>query len=480
MPPSGIAALTVTALASSTAAVCGLWIWFCVAPPQALRLRLPEADPGNSQSSNSTLPVVDMAGTFQAFGGTPTDIAGSWPGFRGPAADNIVTDSGPLAATWPTNGPPVLWSVALGDGYAGPAILNGRVYLLDYDVENKQDALRCFSFEDGRELWRRAYTVSIKRNHGISRTVPAVTDRYVVSIGPKCHVLCVDADSGAFRWGMDLARDYGTDVPLWYTGQCPLIDQGEAILAPAGDDLLMGVDCDTGSILWKTPNPDGWGMSHVSIIPVTLFDTRLFVYCALGGIVVVSAEPDTRGQLLCKTTDWKHSVVAPSPVFLPDGRMLVTAGYGAGSRMFQIRKDHTQSDDVWSFEVLHTWNRTQFSCEQQTPIYLGGRLFTIMPNDAGPLNRQLVCMSPDGTLLWSSGKNWRFGLGPFMIIGNRILMLNDDGELTMADATADTFVPLAKATVLDGREAWAPLAFANGRLLCRDEGRMVCLDLSEK
>ena len=44
--------------------------------------------------------------------------------------------------------------------------------------------------------------------------------------------------------------------------QCPLIDRQTAVIAPGGRALMIGVDCATGEILWETPNPDGWKMSH--------------------------------------------------------------------------------------------------------------------------------------------------------------------------------------------------------------------------
>ena len=79
----------------------------------------------------------------------------------------------------------------------------------------------------------------VKRNHGMSRTVPAVTDKLVVAMGPKCHVVCLDAVTGELRWGLDLVRQYGATVPPWYAGQCPLIDNGAVILAPGGKDALL-------------------------------------------------------------------------------------------------------------------------------------------------------------------------------------------------------------------------------------------------
>ena len=66
------------------------------------------------------------------------------------------------------------------------------VYASDYLEEDKADALRCFSLISGEELWQRKYSVHVKRNHGMSRTVPAINDKYVVTMGPKGHVMCSD------------------------------------------------------------------------------------------------------------------------------------------------------------------------------------------------------------------------------------------------------------------------------------------------
>jgi outer membrane protein assembly factor BamB len=214
-------------------------------------------------------------------------------------------------------------------------------------------------------------------------------------------------------------------------------------------------------------------MSHSSIMPLDIQGRRMYVYCAIGGMAAVSADAADRGRVLWKTTEWNHAVVAPSPVFLPDGRIFVTAGYGVGSRMFRVRL----SGGSWSVEPVASWSRKEFACEQQTPLLYGGHLFTVLPNDAGPLNRQMVCMHPDGTRTWNSGKTERYGLGPYLAVDGKLLVLSDDGFLTMLRARTDRFERLARARVLYGRDAWAPMAVVAGRLLCRDSKRMVCLDL---
>ena len=146
---------------------------------------------------------------FDTLGTLDEVVPGSWPRFRGADIDNISKDTTPLAEVWDTSGPPVVWQTTLGEGYAGPAVHNGRVYILDYNERRKADMLRCFSLKSGIELWRRWYNVEFKRNHGYSRTIPAVTDKYVVTIGPRSHVMCVDPIDGRLLWTIDLEREYG-------------------------------------------------------------------------------------------------------------------------------------------------------------------------------------------------------------------------------------------------------------------------------
>jgi len=420
---------------------------------------------------------VAIGALFASFGGVPSGIRESWPRFRGWDYDNISDEDITLADAWDESGPAVLWSVDLGEGHAGPVVANGRVYLLDYDEEARADILRCFSLDDGAEIWRRGYDVFIKRNHGMSRTVPAVTENYVVTIGPKCHVMCVDAESGDFRWGIDPVGEYGAEVPLWYTGQCPLIDKGRAVIAVGGDALLVGVDCETGETVWETPNPHGWKMSHSSVIPYTIHGRRMYVYCALGGIVGVSAEEEDTGRILFETGLWNRNVVAPSPVYLGDGRLFVTSGYGSGSMMLDIRKENG-TFTVASLKQVKPGEG--IASEQQTPIYYDGHLFSIMPKDAGPLRNQFVCYHPDdiGELVWSSGTTHRFGLGPYIIADGKFFILSDEGVLSIMEATAKEPVLMAQAKILEGHDAWGPMAIVRGRLLARDSRRLVCVDVS--
>jgi outer membrane protein assembly factor BamB len=263
---------------------------------------------------------------FNRFSEAGTILKESWPVFRGVHGDNIYHSDIELIDGFGNQTPEILWSVELGEGHAGAAIYEGLVYILDYDEELRADMLRCFDLVSGEEVWRRWYNVLVRRNHGMSRTVPAVTENYILTIGPRGHVMCVDRLSGDLLWGIDLEVVYGTEIPLWYTGQCPLIDNDIAIIAPGGKALMIGVDCATGEVLWETPNPNNWKMSHSSIVPYTFNKQKMYVYSATGGVAGIAAEGPDAGKVLWESSLWNHPVVAASPVCMPDGKVFLTAG----------------------------------------------------------------------------------------------------------------------------------------------------------
>jgi len=126
-----------------TGVVALMHLWLTADAAVGLEERVPLASNVDESSTNETGDILAQA-EHQSFDGTPADLPGAWPQFRGKNLDAIATDPVTLARDWPDEGPLVLWSVDLGEGYAGAAVLNGRVYIADYDQEKRGDAIRCF------------------------------------------------------------------------------------------------------------------------------------------------------------------------------------------------------------------------------------------------------------------------------------------------------------------------------------------------
>ena len=446
-------------------ALVAVVLWIGLRPATPVGLRVPGTD--RTGPVVPATPTGPIRGTLTTGDGVAADLVGAWPCFRGELRDGVATQQVSLASAWDRDEPPVLWRIDVGEGYAGAAIRNGRVYLIDYDRPSQADTLRCLSLADGREIWRYSYPVKVKRNHGMSRTVPAVTDRYVVSLGPKCHVLCLDSITGEFRWFIDLVQDYGTTVPPWYAGQCPLIDDGRAIIAPGGpDELMIAVDCSTEEVVWRTPNPHGWRMTHSSIVPMTIDGRQTYVYCANGGVAGVAADD---GSLLWTTNKWQVKIAnVPSPVAIPGGRLFLAGGYDAGSMMLQIGR----SGEEYSAEAMFRLGPEVFGAAMQTPILFEGLIYGIRPDG------QLTCLDLDGSVRWTSGAATKFGGGPLLIAADKLFAMDDHGVLTLAQVDPNAFRPLAVTPAVPGRDSWAPMAIADGRLVVRNMTEMVCVDVS--
>ena len=449
--------------------ILSLALWLSGGKVQGLEERIPQADRPEVAEKAVKKPVSE-AWTLIRSDGVPADFPGSWPRFRGNNFDGVAPDGPPLARSWPEGGPERLWSVNVGEGHAGPAVLDGRVYLLDYDQTERRDALLCLSLRDGAEIWRFSYPVDVMRQYGMSRTVPAVTEKSVVSFGPKCDVTCVDSRTGEFKWALDLVRDFGAHVPRWYAGQCPLIDDGKAIIAVGGDALMIAVDCETGRVVWRTPNAKHWEMTHSSVIPAEIAGRRMYVYCASGGVAGVAADT---GELLWEFDRWQVTFASvPSPVMLGGGRIFLSGGYGAGSMMLQVKKQ----DDRFVPRPVWRIGQNTFGTEQHTAVFYGGHIYGVSTN------QQLVCLDLSGNVVWSSGIAHKFakGRGNYLVADGLLFVMSDTGMLTLVEATPAGYRELAKAQVLPGQDAYGPMAIADGRLIVRDLNILRCLDVRRK
>ena len=399
--------------------------------------------------------VIPMAGLSAA----------DWPQFRGPNRDGISPETGLLRA-WPESGPEVLWSTPVGQGYSSAAIHSGKVYFNDYDEATSEFLVRCLTLDEGKELWRFKEKRRIRPNHGITRTVPATDGKFVYSLDPKATLHALNAATGKEIWRVNLVQEYGAKIPPWYNGQNPLIEDDRVVIAPAGAEaLVVALDKATGDELWRTPNPEGWGLSHASLMPAKLGGVEQYLFSVLQGTVGVAAAD---GKLLWHFPFKFNVSVSPSPLQVDTDRVFVTAAYDSGGAMFRVKRD----GDRFSTEELFVHPPEEWNSEVQTPILFDGRMFAV-----GKKRRGLfTCLDLDGKRVWDSDGHAYFGLGSFILADGMFFILEGKtGMLRLLDAGADGYKELAQAQILGGHDVWAPLALSNGVLVIRDFGRMVAL-----
>ena len=94
--------------------------------------------------------------------------APEWPQWRGPQRSGVSSETG-LAPSWPSGGPPSLWSISnLGEGYGSLAIRGDRIYV--QGVQAHESAVFCLQRSGGKTVW----TTAAGRPYGAgSRQRPA-------------------------------------------------------------------------------------------------------------------------------------------------------------------------------------------------------------------------------------------------------------------------------------------------------------------
>jgi outer membrane protein assembly factor BamB len=411
--------------------------------------------------------LITRAGLLGASSLMPAaPAAADWPQFRGPQRDNISRETG-LARKWTAAGPKVLWSVPVSQGYAGAAIVAGRVYHHDYDEAKNEWCVNCRNFTDGKLVWQFREQREIRPNHAITRTVPSVDARSVFSLDPKAVLHCLDVKTGKQVWRKNLVADYKATIPSWYNGQCPLMESDRLIIATGGAAILVAIDKATGKDIWRTPNAGNLLMSHSSVMPATLGGVKQYLYGTLKGPLGVAASD---GKLLWEFPRKFNVALAPSPLAVGGDCVFLTGSYDAGSVMVRLKKNGAAFEPEPVFDMkTNEWNS-----EVHTPIVHKGHMFAVGKKKRG----LFTCLTMDGKQVWTTEGKASFGLGSYMMAdGMFFVMEGDTGKLHMIEASTTGFNELGVAQVLSGQEVWSPMALSGGRMVLRDLTKMVCVDL---
>ena len=188
----------------------------------------------------------------------------------------------------------------------------------------------------------------------------------------------------------------------------------------------------------------------------------------------VPATPDADNSSGPRT--WNKKIVAPCLV----SSMRGIRSPPAMARSAILHLD--RGEGRWQVTRAEALSKLLFASEQQTPIWLDGLLYAVLPKDAGEHREELVCFDPGGKgrVLWTSGKDNRFGLGPCLAADGKLYVLDDRGWLSLVRLDRDAFRLLARAQVIAAaRDAWGPPALVDGKLLLRDATRLICLDIGK-
>ncbi len=427
-----------------------------------------------------------------------SSLAADWPQYLGPARNSTSPEKG-LLRSWPEKGPEVLWTVAVGIGYGGPVVKDGKVYLLDRD-DKVGDNLRCLDLSNGKELWNFAYDAPGSVMFPGSRSVPIVDGQYVYSCGPYGDLYCIDINTHKPIWNKNVWNDFGgKKIPIWAITQCPLI-YGDLLIvvSQAPEAGVVAYNKLTGSTVWKTPNLGNEtyvspavvkidGTDHVAV--VTSSTNRIGhpeLADALGNVVGI--EPLT-GKILWKYDKWQCHISVPSAVDAGDNKVLVVGGYELGAVMIKVEK---KADG--SYGTTEVFRTVEFGDQTKPPILHNGYFYAQYGTNSR--NDGLACMSMDGKIMWKTRRSPPFNKGSMILVDGLLLATDGRKTLYLIEPDPSGFKPLASAEVLaeggtgsendplasrvgGSTQNWAPLALSDGKLLIRDQSRLKCVKVAQ-
>lgn len=260
--------------------------------------------------------------------------AADWPRYLGPEGNSTSRETG-ILRSWPEDGPEVLWTVPVGIGFGGPAIKDGKAYLLDRDDE-VGDNLRCLDLTKGRELWNFAYEAPGKVMFPGSRSIPTVDGDYVYSVGPYGDLYCIDIKTHKPVWHKNIWADFGGGkIPIWAITQSPLVYGDLLIVASQAPDAgIVAYEKLSGKIKWQSKSLGLTGYVSPSLVKVKGQDHLVMITASgrrgseMGKIVGINPSD---GRILWEYANWNCHIPVASAFDVGDGKVLAVGGYELGA-----------------------------------------------------------------------------------------------------------------------------------------------------
>ncbi len=436
-----------------------------------------------------------------------TARADDWPQWLGPRRDSIWREPG-LATAIPAAGLPVKWRVPVAGGYSGPAVADGRVYVMDYVAREGElvngpndrtlragtERLLCLDAATGRLLWKHEYDCPYSISYASGpRCTPTVADGRVYALGAEGNLACLDAATGRRLWSKDFKTDYAAPTPIWGFCGHPLVE-GDLLVCLVGGPGSVAVAFDrvTGAERWKALTA-----SESGYCPPTMIESAGVRQLVIWDADNLNALDPATGRVLWSQPlkpMYGMSIMAPQVADTPRGQVLFASGIGRVAALYALAADAPAARLLWRGEP-----KSAVFCANATPFIAGDTLYGC-DCDTGMLTAVAL---DDGRRLWetlepTTGGERRSKHGTAFLVRQaegvagdpagttRTWIFSETGDLILARLSPEKYEELGRTRLLDptnecfGREVvWSHPAFANGCILVRNDRDVVCVSAKE-
>jgi len=332
-----------------------------------------------------------------------------------------------------------------------------------------QDQLIALDATTGAERWKISFPCKTASHempivpNGPGAT-PTVAGSRVYSLSREGDLFCVEASNGSIAWQKNLIRDLGGKRPVYGYSQSPLVENGTVFVdlgAEAGQTgSTAALDAATGEVRWKA----GTGEAGYSSARSFVRDGKNYVAMFKGEALDVFDPKDGRVIWSHKTTA-RDFTNALTPVFV--GHRILVSNTGVDQAALL---DWDAADNA---NVHAVWTHKQFAQLFNSAIPYAGSLFAFNEKRRG--HNEFTCVNAEtGESRWVSDA---IPTSTFILADKHWILLTRDGEVILAQASAENATPLARFKAVEGK-CYATPTLADGRLYVRSNtGDLAAFDL---
>lgn len=405
-----------------------------------------------------------------------------WPQWRGPGRDGLWRETG-IIEKFAGEQIHVKWRVQISNGYSGPTVADGRVYVTDRVRQPEQiERVLCFDAMTGRELWTHTYPCRYRRvgHPDGPRACVTIDEGRAYSLGTMGHLFCLDAEKGKVIWSKDLKAKYDLRIPRWGIAAAPVIEKDLLIVHVGGSDnaCVIAFDKKSGEERWRALGDEA---SYSAPIVIDQAGKRVVIVWTAERIVGLDA---ASGEVFwSKPAKAKLGQAVATPVVQDD--LLFISGFFDGSLLLKLDKDKPAVTEVWRRGGESESDTDALHCCISTPILDGGHIYGVCSHG------QLRCLETGtGNRVWESleaGPKERWATIHFVRQEDKVWMFNERGELIISRLSPEGYHQISRAKLIKPTEGqldrkggvcWSHPAFAYRHVYIRNDEELICADLS--
>lgn len=389
--------------------------------------------------------------------------ATDWPGFRGPQRDGIVRGES-IRTDWDDRPPRELWRRPIGAGWSGLTVVNAVGYTMEQ--RGDQEVTLAIDTRTGQEIWSRStpgrFTQPFVGGGGDGpRATPTHHEGLLYSLGASGAFDCLDARTGKPIWSRNILQDAGaTNVDYGMAGS-PLVYRKTVVVNPGGPDGrgMMAYDRRTGVPVW------GGGGGRAGYSSPTLARLHgvnvVLIFDSDGGAGYDANTGKELWRLPMQQTMTENCV---QPIALADRYVMLS------KHSETVLLELTAEEPTWRVDLV--WRSLDLTPKFTDLIAVGQHAYGF-DDDVG----RLTCIDlQTGRKAWQGG---RYGRGQLLHVNSHFIVLSDQGELSLAEATPEAYRPTHPHQVLTGT-TWTPPTLVDGRLYVRNSNEIACFDVATR